>query len=116
MSHSPDLKKVDRLLAAWAEWVCSDSYTLGYPREAPFAHNTPTDLENFRVTEGGDELIAVDQAVASLHKKLRKVVKFEYLCKGPASVKADKMKVSPATYWRWLREARYQLAQKLDNV
>ena len=110
MASYPDLDKVERLLTAWAKWVCADGHKLGYPTEAAFAYKTPPDF-----AEGTDELLKIDRAIAGLHKKLRRAIKYEYLFVGwPTNEKAMVLGVSRQTLWRWLREARYQLAEKLD--
>ena len=113
---SPDLVYVEYLLVVWARWVSTDRRDLGYPREAAFAHDMPRDFENFRITDGGDELVTLDGAIAKLDRRLRRVVMSYYLFRGTTETKAWDLRISPRTFYYWLKEAKHRIAAELTTT
>lgn len=113
MKH--EVAYADGRLDAWASWVRSNQQ--GWPPRTLLArvmeegisgaaHGTCAESMPMHILE-------TDRAVAHIEQRLRQVVKVYYLTHAASEVKAAKLGVSRATFWRLIERAQLAVHAQL---
>ena len=106
------------LLSEWGELKARENRPgLGYPAESTFAQmrvdgQRRADPEVFLAD---DDIRRLDVAIGELHPDMRAVITAHYIWPGPVKVKADRLGVSPRTYYSNLEFAEKTLAYRMGG-